>query len=151
MYKSLYPSITLEFNIAPNTQIGKIEIPEKVYENENQYCKSEEDAQKYSRSGEFIENMVTDNEIEFCKRWFHLAGFNELLDDANEYFANKMFSNMSYIEALNSYGDKIEAPLLPTNNKGVINPLVFGQYTGIIAPLQFNIPDEMKSLRERIE
>jgi DNA polymerase elongation subunit (family B) len=150
-YKALYPSITLEFNIAPNTQIGKIEIPDKVYENENQYCKSEEDAQKYSRSGEFIENMVTDNEIEFCKRWFHLAGFNELLKDADEYFANKMFSNMSYIEAMNSYGDKIESPLIPTSNKGIINPLVFGQYTGIIAPLQFNIPDEMKNLRERIE
>ena len=148
-YKALYPSITLEFGVAPNTQIGKIEIPEKVYENENQYCKSEEDAQKYSRSGEFIENMVTNNEIEFCKRWFHLAGFNELLEDANEYFANKMFSNMSYIEAINSFGDKLEAPLLPTNSR-IINPLSFGNYTGIITPLQFKMPNELKYLRERI-
>jgi len=95
--------------------------------------------------------MVTDNEIEFCKRWFHLAGFNELLEDANEYFANKMFSNMSYIEAINSYGDIIESPLLPTSNNGIINPLTFGQYTGIITPLQFKIPDNLKQLRERIE
>ena len=137
--------------MAPNTQIGKIEIPEKVYENENQYCKSEEDAQKYSRSGEFIENMVTDNEIEFCKRWFHLAGFNELLEDANEYFVNKMFCNMSYIQALNSYGDRIEAPLLPTSNGNIVNPLTFDQYNGIITPLQFNIPEIAKQLRERIE
>lgn len=95
--------------------------------------------------------MVTDNEIEFCKRWFHLAGFNELLEDANEYFANKTFGNMCYIEAVNSYGDKIESPLLPTSNNGIVNPLTFGQYTGIIAPLQFKFPDEMKVLRERIE
>ena len=95
--------------------------------------------------------MVTDNEIEFCKRWFHLAGFNELLEDANEYFANKMFCNMSYIEAVNSYGDRIESPLLPTSNNGIINPLTFGQYTSIITPLQFKIPDNMKQLLERIE
>ena len=115
------------------------------------YCKSEEDVQKYSRGGEFIENMVTDNEIEFCKRWFHLAGFNELLEDANEYFANKMFSNMSYIEAINSYNDRIEAPIIPTNNKGIIEPVVFDGSDGIISALQFNIPDSMKQLRERIE
>jgi len=95
--------------------------------------------------------MVTDNEIEFCKRWFHLAGFNELLEDANEYFANKMFCNMSYIQALNSYGDRIEAPLLPTSNGSIVNPLTFDQYNGIITPLQFNIPEIAKQLRERIE
>ena len=95
--------------------------------------------------------MVTDNEIEFCKRWFHLAGFNELLEDANEYFANKMFGRMSYIEAINSYGDKIETPILPTSNNGIINPLIFGQYTGIIAPLEFKIPDEMRKLVDNIE
>ena len=42
--------------------------------------------EKYSRGGEFIENMVTDNIIEFCKRWFHLAGFNEILEDINEFY-----------------------------------------------------------------
>ena len=146
-YKSLYPSITLEFNIAPNTQIGKIEISEKVYENENMY---NVDPEKYSRAGEFIENLVTDNEIEFCKRWFHLAGFNELLEDANEYFESRMLGSMNYINAINSYGDIIETPLIPTDNNGVINPLIFGQYSGVITPLQFKIPDKMKELRERI-
>ena len=108
--------------------------------------------EKYSRSGEFIENMVTDNEIEFCKRWFHLAGFNELLEDANEYFENKMFSSMNYIQAINSFGDKLEVPLIPTVNKGIINPLIFDDsYSGIINPLQFSIPQDFKSLLERIE
>ena len=108
--------------------------------------------EKYSRSGEFIENMVTDNEIEFCKRWFHLAGFNELLEDANEYFEGKMFSNMNYIQAINSFGDMIECPLIPTTNNGIINPLIFDDsYNGIIQPLQFSIPQDFKSLLERIE
>ena len=143
-YKSLYPSTTLEFNIAPNTQIGKIIIPDKVYDKENLYNIEEE---KYSRGGEFIENMVTDNEIEFCKRWFHLAGFNELLDDINEYFENKVFSNMNYIEAVNSFGDKLECPIIPTINKGIVQPLLFDErYSGIIQPLQFKIPETMKGL-----
>ena len=108
--------------------------------------------EKYSRSGEFIENMVTDNEIEFCKRWFHLAGFNELLEDANEYFENKMFSNMNYIQSINSFGDVLECPLIPTSNNGIINPLIFDKsYTGIIQPLQFKIPQEMKGLVDKIE
>lgn len=106
--------------------------------------------EKYSRAGEFIENMVTNNEIEFCKRWFHLAGFNELLEDANEYFANKMFSNMNYIQAINSFGDTIEAPLIPTSNNGKINPLVFG-FNSVINPLEFEIPNNSKDFIERIK
>lgn len=139
----------MEFGIAPNTQIGRIEIPNKVYENENIYG-PEEDRARYSRSGEFIENMVTDNEIEFCKRWFHLAGFNELLEDANEYFESKMFSNMNYIQAMNSYNDIIEVPLIPTSNNGVINPLVFG-YDHHIQALQFKMPDRMNTLIDKIK
>lgn len=79
-YKSLYPSIMGEFNIAPNTQIGRIDIDEKVYENENVYC-----LDKYSRGGEFIENMVSDNIIEFCRRWLGLAGIMEFIEDMKEY------------------------------------------------------------------
>lgn len=69
-----------EFNIAPNTQIGRIEIDKQVYDNENVYG-----LDKYSRSGEFIENMVSDNIIEFCKRWFGLAGCMEFIEDMKEY------------------------------------------------------------------
>lgn len=69
-----------EFNIAPNTQIGRIEIDKQVYDNENVYG-----LDKYSRGGEFIENMVSDNIIEFCKRWFGLAGCMEFIEDMKEY------------------------------------------------------------------
>lgn len=79
----MYPSILGEFNIAPNTQIGKIIVPEKVYDHENVYGT---DPERYSRGGEFIENMVTDNHIEFCHRWFKLANVEEMLEDIDEFF-----------------------------------------------------------------
>ena len=72
----MYPSITGESNIASNTQIGKIEIPHKIYKNENSY-----NIEGYTRSGEFIENKVTDNVIEFGHRWFHLGSVSDLVKE----------------------------------------------------------------------
>lgn len=108
-YKSLYPSIMLEFNIAPNTQVGRIIIPEKVYQNENVY-KTEED--KYSRSGEFIENLVTDNIIEYCKRWFHLAGFTEFLEDLNEFYNYSGFGKFTNLVQAGF----VESPIIPIHD-----------------------------------
>lgn len=114
----------LEFNIAPNTQIGRIIIPNKVYEHENAYHIEEE---KYSRSGEFIENMVTDNVVEYCHRWFHLAGFEEFLQDVDEYFGDSLgkFSNLQ----------KVFSPITYTN-QSTINPLEFNQ-DGRMSPIIF--------------
>ena len=80
-YKALYPSITMECNIAPNTQVGKIVIENQIYDKEN--ILNEE---KYTREGEFIENLVCDNILEFARRYFGLASFREfLLYDLMEY------------------------------------------------------------------
>ena len=92
-FKSLYPSITLEDNISANTQVGKIIIPEKVYEFENPYGIDEN---LYSRGGEFTENLITGNIIEFCRRWMAFAGIMEFIQDINEFY------NMDYIKYLNS-------------------------------------------------
>ena len=81
-YKSLYPSIMREFGIAPNTQIGKIEIEQEVHQWENPF-----DYNKYCRGGQFIQDFCSHNFIEFSRRWFHLAGFKEMLEDMDEYFA----------------------------------------------------------------
>ena len=110
-YKSLYPSIILEHNIAPNTQIGRIIIDEKVYANENAYMN-----EKYSRGGEFIENLVTDNIIEFCKRWLHLAGFKEFMEDYYEY-CNKFYVRFNSNGLYESY--------TTIDNKPVINPFTY--------------------------
>lgn len=76
--------------MAPNTQIGKFEIPVPVSyaEHPDMYTSDEEEA-KYSRSGEMLENLMSGNHIEFCKRWLHLADFTELISDMYEYFGIK--------------------------------------------------------------
>ena len=80
-YKSLYPSIMREFGIAPNTQIGKIEIENQVYDKENPF-----EYDKYCRGAQFLQDLYSDNYIEFAERWFHLAGFKEMIEDMDEYF-----------------------------------------------------------------
>ena len=80
-YKSMYPSIAKEWNIAPNTQIGMIEIPEQIYVEENW-----REYPKFSRSGCFIENLGSHNYLEFCHRWLNLGSYEEVLEDIMEYF-----------------------------------------------------------------
>ena len=117
MYKSLYPSIMCEFNIAPNTQIGRVMIPEQVYDHENTYGIEEE---KYSRGGEFIENLVTDNEIEYCKRWFHLAGIEEFLSDIDEFYAGRGLGNFS-----NLVGAGFVEPVFEPVTSEIVTPISF--------------------------
>jgi DNA polymerase elongation subunit (family B) len=113
-YKSLYPSITLENNIAPNTQIGKVTIEEQVYDHENLY---KIPAEKYSRGGEFIENMVTDTIIEYCKRWFHLAGFKEMIEDIDEYYGDRELGKFSNLISAGFNNGGVESPLMPASSK----------------------------------
>ncbi|MBR6289170.1 MAG: hypothetical protein IKR19_07545 [Acholeplasmatales bacterium] len=122
LYKSLYPSIIAENNIAPNTQIGRIEIDEKVYPNENVYK-----YELYSRGGEFVENMVTDNHIEFCHRWFGLASVEEFISDMDEYYSEIGLGRYSDIEkntrsALIPTSNRVKEAMVKTNSK--INPAV---------------------------
>lgn len=80
-FKSLYPSIDREHNMAPNTIIGKILIDDKVHKYENPYHNKD-----YDRGGQFMEDLVTGNPLEFCKRWFGFASFKEILQDIEEYY-----------------------------------------------------------------
>ena len=81
-YKSLYPSIAREHNMAPNTQVGKLVIPSPVYDNENPFK-----YEFYYRGGRFIMDFNNGNYLEFGKRWFHLASIREFIDDCNEFFS----------------------------------------------------------------
>lgn len=67
--------------MAPNTEIGYIKIPVKIYEAENAIHN-----EKYTRSGQFIEDMTSECDIEFAHRWFNLASFKEAYADIIEYF-----------------------------------------------------------------
>lgn len=131
-YKSLYPSIMGEFNIAPNTQIGRIDIPEKVYAHENTYHIDDE---KYSRGGEFIENMVTDNIIEYAHRWFHLGNIKEIIEDIDEYYDNGFgtFSNL-YNAGFGTNGK--ESAVVPTSYLPK-SPVHFSTKRPVDSPVEF--------------
>ena len=121
-YSAMYPSIINEFNLAPNTQIGKIKIPNKIYENENPF-----NSDKYSREGAFIEDFHSHNFIEFGQRWFHLAGYKELCEDVSYFFS--VIQNPLYLPRNNYRGqrvilhyenqqNKVRHPLIYSNNQG---------------------------------
>lgn len=80
-FSKLYPSITQQNNLAPNTQIGKVIIPNRVYANENSIHNPH-----FTRSGAFMGDFLSDNYIEFAHRWFQLGNFEEVYKDIVEYF-----------------------------------------------------------------
>jgi len=80
-YARLYPSMLQESNMAPNTQVGKLYIPNKVHDLEN---RSHDD--HYSRGGNFLEDLSSGCYLEFCKRWFGMDGYEELYDNVTTYF-----------------------------------------------------------------
>lgn len=86
-YKSLYPSITSELNMAANTIIARIIIPEQVYENENRFARED---YKYRREGQFLEDYQSHQWLEFYHRWFHLASYEEMYDDVIFFFTEKV-------------------------------------------------------------
>ena len=80
-YSSLYPSIYRQFNLAANTQIGMIQIPEQISEHENR-----QKDPTYSRGGQFLEDFQSHVWLEICTRWFGLANFTDLVKDVERFF-----------------------------------------------------------------
>lgn len=80
-YKSMHPNMILQNNMAPNTQIGRIEIPEQIYEYENRFG-----VDVWHRQEDFAEAITTQNIINLCERWFGMASYLELVKDVREYF-----------------------------------------------------------------
>lgn len=136
-YKSLYPSIMGEDNIAPNTQVGMIEIPNMIYKGENAY-----NYDKWTRAGEYIENFTSQNHIEFCHRWFGLASFEEFLDDLRE-LCNAGYLLQPY-EISDEQGllnaivntQKSENGIWALSNCEMANGLYFHEYRDDLVPLR---------------
>ena len=80
-YSALYPSILRQWNIASNTQIGKVEIADKVHDKENQAR-----MQAWERSIGFMEDLQSHVWLEFCSRWFNLADYTTLYHEVEEFF-----------------------------------------------------------------
>lgn len=69
-FSSLYPSIIREFNLGPNTQIGKIK-----FQFENLDDKENEDIGQH-----FIQDYVTHDSLNFCHKYMGLPNFEEMVD-----------------------------------------------------------------------
>ena len=127
-YKALYPSIEREFNMAPNTQIGKIQLPYKVHDKEG-HLPSEKF--KFNRSREFSEDFTSKDWLEFGSRWLHLATYEELLDDIDEYIRN----NIIFTGFSNNIN---KAPIVVRidPNKKVISPSNIGEMKYVVTRIE---------------
>ena len=98
-FSSLYPSIILENNIASNTQIGRIIIEDpdnpnrkfSLCEHPDMYSSDDDDA-KYSRGGEFLENLMCGNPLEFGRRWLGLGDVYQVLEDLREFYKYNQYT-----------------------------------------------------------
>lgn len=109
-YKSLYPSIMIEFNIAPNTQIGKILIDYQIWKDENKYR-----LHGFDRGGKFLDDFQTQNWIHICNRWFGLASYKDLYIDVISYFQNNysahnpfFFTRDGLMNGISFYDEKVD-------------------------------------------
>ena len=116
-FKRLYPSITQQYNIAPYTQIGKLSIPEKVWENENPHGYSGKD---FERATVFLENLVSGDYLSFCHRWFNLPSFMEMIEFIKVYFNEHQstrslqwrFSQERKLEVMREFKSNFKIPVL---------------------------------------
>lgn len=116
-FKSLYPSIEREFNIAPHTQIGRIEIEKQVYNNENPFNNP-----YFNRGSQLLDDLQSKSYIEIGIRWFGLPSFVEL-----------------YNHLLKVTGQLYGVERTPYNDNGLYNPIIGGE---MVIPI--NVYDEYR-------
>ena len=129
MYASLYPSVIRQFNIAPHTQIGMIDIPVKVHDKENR-CKLDD---RWTRAGAFTEDMISQVWTEIGSRWFHLADYQVLYHEIEEFFMTKM----------NAYNG-----LRFYNREGLFEPMVFENPKMLYEPMIFDVNNDPCAIRD---
>lgn len=124
-FASMYPSILDQFNIAHNTQVGRIHMPTSLNKNENPF-----NSEVYCREGAFIEDLQSQNYIEFGQRWFNLAGYKELCEDVDYYFKyiqkpyyDQKFNHMRKPNVLINQCQKIK-PVHPLIYQTKMTPLI---------------------------
>lgn len=114
-YKSLYPSIARENNLAPNTIIAKCIIDKQVHEKEN-YSKNP----LYDRGGAMFEDLASDNIIEFGERWLGLPTITKLMGYVEEELASEgvtyctPYTYRSYEYPIQFNGSELVAEKEPT-------------------------------------
>lgn len=143
-YSSLYPSLLREFNMAPNTQIGMIQIDNKVWDGENR----RHDLNGYYRSGEFLENLQSRQYLLFCYRWLHLGSFMDVYHDIEEYFTTYK-NSFRFI-----HSTTLDGKIIPTrfiNIEKGITPIAFVNNDICINPVSFIKGIENEKILEVID
>ena len=114
-YTALYPSIIDENNMAPNTQVGKVLLPDRLDKNENRYNND-----GFDRVVWFIEDYVSHDRLNFCQRYLRLASYEEMFDDIIEYFSTVKLP-MRGIRAYDPLsGKRIMVNIAPSGEKHVM-------------------------------
>lgn len=118
-YSALYPSIIDESNMAPNTQVGKVLLPEKLDKNENRF-----NNENFDRSVWFIEDYVSHDRLNFCQRYIKLASYEEMFDDIIEYFTT-VKAPMRGLRAYDTMtGKRIMANIIPSKQTHIMVQMV---------------------------
>jgi hypothetical protein len=97
----------------------------KIYSQENSF-----NTDHYMRAGEYIENLVSDNIVEFSKRWLGLGGFKELTEDMQEYYSKYFtsYSTNGWYGFAHYYPETdtlVECPVIDMGNKKAIPAIKF--------------------------
>lgn len=132
-YKSLYPSLAQEFNMAANTQIGMIRIENAPY--------ADPEYLRLGSGGSFTENLGSYNFIEFCHRWLKLGDISETLEDIKEYYTKYRTPIYS-----NTIGDKE----YDKKHKLVIYQVNQNKPLRINRPMPDWVKERVSQIRERI-
>ena len=114
-YARLYPSITQEFNMAPNTQIGKVTFPNQIDPNEHKFPR-----EGWERQSQYMEDLQSGVYLEFAHRWLGLASYDELLEDIAEFFTTQRAPQQA-LRYYNPDGSKIAFQHIP---EGTVNPFI---------------------------
>ena len=116
-YKSLYPSVARENNLAPNTLISKVFIENQIHEKENSNKNP-----FYDRGGSFMEDLMCENYILFAHRWLHLADVKEMICDLERYLIENPVPNLYSLDHINH---PVSMPIKFYDEKHVYSPITF--------------------------
>ena len=114
-YKSLYPSTEAQSNMSRDTMIGKIILPEQIDKRENRY-----NTETFNRSVWFVEDLTSENPIDFCERYLQMPGYERMHDLIMEYFATVKNPYRALKFRNNSTGKRIMCHKIDNTQKRVM-------------------------------
>ena len=136
-YKRLYPSLLQYFNMAPNTQVGMIDIANPPFR--------DAESLMLEPGGTFVENLASYNYIEFCHRWLNMGRVEDCYSDIKEYFT-KYKTPRSEGPGNKLYDDRTQVVKFYRNDKPVyLEPKISPALWNEIRKIQYEIKSYIES------